>query len=168
MGTTADKLNKLIETKAAIKAAIEAKGVTDVGDKFSDYPAKIESIQSGSIHDFKDWSDDSVVQFLLDLYNDEKTNKDEYPYKTIYAFQATSDTINVQNNSKFQYLVTSDNQEFSITADTTLSITYDKSFDIECKNSKDEYLYSIRYVILYYKESYFNEQFDFLIIIIII
>ena len=31
MGTTVDKLNKLAQTKAAIKAAIEAKGVT-VGD----------------------------------------------------------------------------------------------------------------------------------------
>ena len=48
MGTTADKLNKLIESKAAIKAAIEAKGVADVGDVLSDYPAKIASIPSGS------------------------------------------------------------------------------------------------------------------------
>ena len=30
MGTTADKLNKLKESKAAIKAAIEAKGVENV------------------------------------------------------------------------------------------------------------------------------------------
>lgn len=48
MGTTADKLNKLIESKAAIKAAIEAKGVADVGDVLSDYPAKIASIPSGT------------------------------------------------------------------------------------------------------------------------
>lgn len=47
MGTTADKLNKLIESKAAIKAAIEAKGVADVGDVLSDYPSKIASIPSG-------------------------------------------------------------------------------------------------------------------------
>lgn len=31
MGTTADKLNKILASKAAIKAAIEAKGVEDVG-----------------------------------------------------------------------------------------------------------------------------------------
>ena len=48
MGTTADKLNKLIESKAAIKAAIEAKGVADVGDVLSEYPNKIASIPSGS------------------------------------------------------------------------------------------------------------------------
>ena len=46
MNTTADKLNKLIATKAAIKAAIEAKGVADVGDKFADYPDKIRQIPS--------------------------------------------------------------------------------------------------------------------------
>ena len=48
MGTTADKLNKILNSKAAIKAAIEAKGVTDVGDVLADYPAKIASIQAGS------------------------------------------------------------------------------------------------------------------------
>lgn len=48
MGTIADKLNKLIETKAAIKAAIIAKGqsVSD-STKFADYPAKIQAIQTG-------------------------------------------------------------------------------------------------------------------------
>lgn len=47
MGTTADKLNKLLQTKAAIKTAIEAKGVT-VGDaKFADYPTKIAAIEGG-------------------------------------------------------------------------------------------------------------------------
>lgn len=46
MNTTADKLNKLIATKEAIKAAIEAKGVTDVGGKFADYPEKIMQIPS--------------------------------------------------------------------------------------------------------------------------
>lgn len=46
MNTTADKLNKLIATKAAIKAAIEAKGVQDVGDRFADYAKKIGQIPS--------------------------------------------------------------------------------------------------------------------------
>lgn len=47
MGTTADKLNKILESKAAIKAAIEAKGVTDVGDVLAEYPDKIASISGG-------------------------------------------------------------------------------------------------------------------------
>ena len=48
MGTTADKLNKLLETKQAIKQAIIDKGV-DVSDNtvFADYPSKINSIESG-------------------------------------------------------------------------------------------------------------------------
>lgn len=48
MGTTADKLNKVLDSKAKIKAAIEAKGVENVGDVLADYPDKIASIQSGS------------------------------------------------------------------------------------------------------------------------
>lgn len=47
MGTTADKLNKLKESKAAIKAAIEAKGVENVGEILSEYPAKIAAIPTG-------------------------------------------------------------------------------------------------------------------------
>lgn len=48
MGAIQDKLNKAIESKAAIKSAIEAKGVTNVGDVLADYPSKIASIQSGA------------------------------------------------------------------------------------------------------------------------
>lgn len=45
---TSDKLNKLLETKAAIKQAIIDKGV-DVGEdtKFADYASKIDSIEVG-------------------------------------------------------------------------------------------------------------------------
>ena len=48
MGTTADKLNKLLNTKQAIKQSIIDKGV-DVSDdvKFADYPGKIDSIMTG-------------------------------------------------------------------------------------------------------------------------
>ena len=49
MGTTAEKLQALGNTKAAIKTAIEAKGVT-VGDvRFADYPSKIGEIQQGQV-----------------------------------------------------------------------------------------------------------------------
>lgn len=44
MGTIQDKLNKAIESKSAIKAAIEAKGVENVGDVLADYPDKIKQI----------------------------------------------------------------------------------------------------------------------------
>lgn len=44
--STVDKLNKVLETKQAIKEAIESKGQT-VGDIFADYPAAIQNIQGG-------------------------------------------------------------------------------------------------------------------------
>ena len=48
MGTIADKLNLLLNTKAAIKAAIIGKGQTVAdSDPFSAYPAKIQSIETG-------------------------------------------------------------------------------------------------------------------------
>lgn len=43
----ADKLQSILDSKASIKAAIEAKGVSDVGDILSDYPSKIASIPTG-------------------------------------------------------------------------------------------------------------------------
>ena len=48
MGTTADKLNKVLETKEAIRTAINNKGGTlTETDKFSDYATAIDNIQSG-------------------------------------------------------------------------------------------------------------------------
>ena len=47
MGNIAQKLQAVVNSKAAIKAAIEAKGVADVGDVLSAYPDKIASIPSG-------------------------------------------------------------------------------------------------------------------------
>lgn len=47
MGTTAQKLQAIANSKAAIKAAIEAKGVSDVGNVLADYATKISEIPSG-------------------------------------------------------------------------------------------------------------------------
>ena len=49
--TLSDRLHIISDAKKAIKAAIEAKGVTDVGDKIADYAGKIESIESGGLND---------------------------------------------------------------------------------------------------------------------
>ena len=46
MGTIADKLAKLNETKADLKAALLEKGQT-VGDVFSTYPDAVRAISSG-------------------------------------------------------------------------------------------------------------------------
>ena len=48
MGSIADKLSKLMETKSAIKSAIAAKGVTvSDSDPFSSYAGKIAQIEGG-------------------------------------------------------------------------------------------------------------------------
>lgn len=47
MGTTAQKLQAIQSSKAAIKSAIEAKGVSDVGDVLADYATKIGQISGG-------------------------------------------------------------------------------------------------------------------------
>lgn len=50
--STANKLQAILNSKAAIKAAIEAKGVIDVGDVLSTYADKISSIQSGDTDEY--------------------------------------------------------------------------------------------------------------------
>lgn len=44
----ADKLQSILDSKSAIKSAIEAKGVENVGDILADYPDKIAEIKTGS------------------------------------------------------------------------------------------------------------------------
>ena len=71
MGTIADKLQAVVNSKAAIKAAIEAKGVADVGDVLSAYPDKIASISSGGWTGHADeaglkaigWTDEDVAYY---------------------------------------------------------------------------------------------------------
>ena len=47
MGTTAEKLSKLLDTKAAIKAALVEKGQSvSNSDTFASYPDKIRAIPS--------------------------------------------------------------------------------------------------------------------------
>lgn len=58
--TLSDRLQIISDSKKAIKAAIEAKGVTDVGDKIADYAGKIESIESGGI----DVDDNSLLAIV--------------------------------------------------------------------------------------------------------
>lgn len=69
MGTTADKLNKVLESKAAIKAAIELKGVSDVGDVMSTYAEKIGRIQTGGNNQEK--SVEVNEDYIFDITPDE-------------------------------------------------------------------------------------------------
>ncbi len=72
MGTTAEKLQAVLDSKAAIKAAIENKGVENVGDVLSTYADKIASIKTeGSWTGHADveglkaigWTDDDIAYY---------------------------------------------------------------------------------------------------------
>ena len=92
MGTTADKLNKLLNTKQAIKKAIVDKGV-DVGDdtKFADYPSKIASIPMEGVDPYFEY-----------LWNAITNNNTDYQY-LFYNYNGSEldvsklDTSNVNN-----------------------------------------------------------------------
>lgn len=45
MGTTAEKLQAVLDSKEAIKTALEQRGVVDVGDILSAYPQKISEVK---------------------------------------------------------------------------------------------------------------------------
>jgi surface protein len=93
LGTTADKLNKLLETKANIKQALIDKGV-DIPDdsKFADYPSKIADIASG---------DDPLGPFYKQLTNYGTNYYYLFAYKTISdpSLIESLDTSNVTNMS---------------------------------------------------------------------
>ena len=72
MGTTAEKLQAVLDSKAAIKAAIENKGVENVGDVLSTYADKIASIKTGGswtghadVEGLKaiGWTDDDIAYY---------------------------------------------------------------------------------------------------------
>lgn len=95
MGTTADKLNKIIETKEAIKQAISDKGVT-INDNtpFADYPKKIKGIESHFEPD--------------DRFNVITNNNTDYSYlfynKTLTEIDLSNwNTTNVTNMSNMFY-----------------------------------------------------------------
>lgn len=92
-----DKLNKLLETKEAIKTAIIGKNVAVAdSEPFSSYPSKIESISTGGGTGL-DWSEigyDEQPQSLTDGFN--------YA-KQIYDNWNMSDTINYFGDGNLIY-----------------------------------------------------------------
>lgn len=68
MGTTAQKLNKILETKEAIRTAINNKGGTlTTTDTFASYPSAIDSLPSGGGNDWlKEYLDETKdARFLF-------------------------------------------------------------------------------------------------------
>lgn len=95
MGTTAQKLNKILETKEAIRTAINNKGGTlTTTDTFASYPSAIDSLPSGG---------GNTLKTLLDAT--QSSNYLFYNYKgtSVGDLISYNDTSNVTNmSSMFQ------------------------------------------------------------------
>lgn len=108
MGTTADKLNKLLETKNNIKQAIiNAGAYVDDDTKFADYPSKIADIASGG---------DPLGPFYRQLTNNGTNYSYLFSYKTISdpSFIEPLDTSNVTSMSyAFDHFSTSSSLDLS-------------------------------------------------------
>ena len=124
MGTTADKLNKLLETKQAIKQAIINKGVEVADDTvFADYPSKISSIEvSGGPNYYEDLflattADNTDYSYLF--YNCNKPTLDVSRFDTSkvtnmqYMFYSCKSLISIDVSNWNTSNVTSMNNMFS-------------------------------------------------------
>lgn len=132
MGTTADKLNKVLSTKADIKSAIIEKGVAvSDSDTFASYGAKIRSIKSGG-----DSGGDFVEGYPLplgELPNLEQimaNNQSEFAnYRIMYLMRDDRDTTVFPN--LFYDVYTSDGGHYKyVNSDSNTPHTWDKSKDI--------------------------------------
>lgn len=95
MGTTAQKLNKILETKEAIRTAINNKGGTlTTTDTFASYPSAIDSLPSGGGGSLKTLLDATKSCYYL-LKN--------YSGESVDGLISYSDTSSVTNmNSMFE------------------------------------------------------------------
>lgn len=92
MGTTAQKLNKILETKEAIRTAINNKGGTlTTTDTFASYPSAIDSLPSGGGNTLKTLLDATKSTFYL-FYNYKGTSVDN-----LISYDDTSSVTNMQS-----------------------------------------------------------------------
>ena len=98
MGTTAQKLNKILETKEAIRTAINNKGGTlTTTDTFASYPSAIDSLPSGGGGSLKTLLDATKSCYYL-FYN--------YKGTSVNGLISYSDTENVTNMERMFYICT--------------------------------------------------------------
>ena len=96
MGTTAQKLNKILETKEAIRTAINNKGGTlTTNDTFASYPSAIDSLPSGG---------GGSLKTLLDATKSTAYLFENYEGTSVNDLISCNDTSNVNKmTSMFQY-----------------------------------------------------------------
>lgn len=91
MGTTADKLNKILETKEAIRTAINNKGGTlTTTDTFASYPSAIDSLLSGGGDTLKTLLDATKSTYYL--FNEYKGTS----VSDLISFSETSNVIDMR------------------------------------------------------------------------
>lgn len=96
MGTTAQKLNKILETKEAIRTAINNKGGTlTTTDTFASYPSAIDSLPSGGGGSLKTLLDATKSCYYL-FFN--------YKGTSVNDLISYNDTENVTNMNNMFYL----------------------------------------------------------------
>ena len=92
MGTTAQKLNKILETKEAIRTAINNKGgALTTTDTFASYPSAIDSLPSGGGGSLKTLLDATKSTYYL-FYQYSGNNIDE-----LISYSDTSSVTNMAN-----------------------------------------------------------------------
>lgn len=108
MGTTAQKLNKILETKEAIRTAINNKGGTlTTTDTFASYPSAIDSLPSGGndwLKEYLDETKDASGLFAGYTGNEFTTWANNLTYErlqNILSYNTTSSVTNMK--SMFYY-----------------------------------------------------------------
>ena len=113
MGTTAQKLNKILETKEAIRTAINNKGGTlTTTDTFASYPSAIDSLPSGGTDWLKEYLDvakDASFLFCGKSYSGNGKNTTWYSnlsYEILQNALKYNTTISVTNMQGMFYYCT--------------------------------------------------------------
>ena len=120
MGTTSEKLNKILSTKEAIKTAIINKGVAvQESDTFASYASKISSIPSGSI---------KPIDYLYGVFNQYNTLSSRIELIMISAVNNDPYINTYSGNPNDTYFVFSDG---SVTFSKIVTHQWDTSQDID-------------------------------------
>lgn len=103
--STTDKLNKVLESKKAIKKAIQDKGV-EVGDKLSEYADAISSIESGGGDSLQEDTPEYALNLFYTNYNEgapDIRNMGAFDTPNTIYFITTKSLYKLDTTSTFRY-----------------------------------------------------------------